>query len=166
MKRYTKVLELLKKNRLDAVLISSPAHIIYLTGFDHFTPFEREAFLFITKNKQYIITDGRYSEAIKRGVPYFKLFERSHKTPTEDLFKSLKKDIKSLGIEEDNLTVSEYKFIKRHFKKLKNFEVGQLRTIKTDKEIKKIEKASHIGDIAFDRILKEIKVGVTEREFQ
>lgn len=161
--RLEELKEKIKRENLDAVLISSVFNITYLTGYANFSKEEREAYLIIGGGCQYIITDGRYSEVIKRQVPHFTLFERNHKTPAEKLFESLKKQIKRLGFEENNLTVSEHKLIKKYFK-TKHFSIGQTRSIKTPDEIKKIEKACQIGDLAFGHILKKIKLGVNEKE--
>lgn len=152
------------KEKLDAVFVSSVFNISYLTGYSNFSKDEREAYILLGKNFQYIITDGRYTEAIKKEVPHLKLFERGNGKSTEHLFKKHKKEIKKLGIEEDNLTVLEYKKIKKHFKSLKHFEVGHLRSIKNEDEIKKIKKACVIGDLAFKFILGQIKDGVSEKE--
>lgn len=154
----------LLKEKLDGVLISSVANITYISGFTNFSKDEREAYIFIGKNFAYIITDGRYTEAVKKQVPHLILFERSHKKPTKVLFKKHQKEIKRLGVEEDNLTVAEHKSLSKHFKKTKHFDVSSLRSIKTKEEISKIEKACQIGDLAFDYILKKIKTGVTEKQ--
>ena len=49
--------ELIKKNKLDAALISSHSNIVYLTNYSGFSKEEREAYLLITKNEQYILDD-------------------------------------------------------------------------------------------------------------
>ncbi len=162
--KVKKIKEQIKKEKLDAVFISSVCNITYLTGFSNFSKDEREAYLLIGQDFQYIITDGRYTESVKKDVLHFTVFERGFKNSTEDLFKKLKSKIKTLGIEEDNLTVGEHKIIKKHFNKLKHFETGKLRSLKSKEEIKKIEKACQIGDLAFNYIIKKIKVGVTEKE--
>lgn len=154
----------LKKEKLDGVFISSVSNIEYLTGYSNFSKDEREAYVFIGEDFGYIVTDGRYSEAIKRAVPHLTLFERGHKQSTENLFKKHQKEIQKLGIEEDNLTVAEGKILKKHFKTLKHFEIGHLRSIKSHEEIKKIKNACRIGDLAFDYIIKRIKVGVSEKQ--
>ncbi len=162
--RIKKLRELIGEEKLDAVLISSVSNISYLTGFTNFSKEEREAYIFIGKDFAYIITDARYSEAVKKQVPHLTLFERSHKNPTKNLFKKHQKEIKKLGIEEDNLTVVEHRVFKKHFKNIKHFEVSHLRSIKSKDEISKIEKACRIGDLAFDHILKKITAGITEKE--
>lgn len=161
----TRVENLKKKmldEKIDAVLISAVTNISYLTGYSNFSKDEREAYIFIGKDFQYVITDARYSEAVKIKVPHLKLFQRGGGRSTEELFKKHKKEIKALGIEEDSLTVSEYKVVKEHFKKLNHFDLN--RSIKTDEEIKKIEKACALGDKACEFIVKKIKKGITEKE--
>lgn len=151
------------KQNLDAVLVSSVSNITYLSGYANFSKDEREAYIFISKDFGYIITDGRYSEAIKKQVPHLTLFERGHTKTIASLFKK-HPNIKHLGIEEDNLTVAEHKAVKKHFKKVKHFEIGQLRSIKGKWEIEKIKKSCEVGDLAFQQILRKIKVGATEKQ--
>ena len=50
---------------LDAVLISSVSNILYLSSFVGFSHQEREAYLLVTKDEQFILTDGRFSQAVK-----------------------------------------------------------------------------------------------------
>lgn len=164
--RLSKVKELLSKQHLDAVLISSVPNIIFLTGFSSFSSFEREAFLLITKDKQYVITDGRYSEAVESKIKGFKLQEIALKSPFETVIKDIiqKHQIKIVGIEENNLTVSEYIKLKKYFKNLKNFNLNSQRIIKDTDELKIIEKACNLGDKAFEYILGQIKPGISEKE--
>ncbi len=165
MEKTSRIIGQLKKQKLDGVLISSVHNIIYLTGFSSFSIEEREAFLIITPNAQYIITDPRYSEAVRNQVKDFKLLETSYQTPFKTHLENLvkKHQLKTLGTEEDNLTVAEAKRFKKYFN-LKSFDTSNLRKIKTAEEIKKIKKACEIGDKAFKHILGQIKVGVTEKQ--
>ncbi|MBI3103612.1 aminopeptidase P family protein [Candidatus Daviesbacteria bacterium] len=163
-KRVQKLRESIRADKLDAAFISSVSNIEYLTGFTNFSKDEREAYLLVGGGFGYIITDGRYSEVIKRDVSHLTLFERGNEKQIDKLFKKHKKEIKTLGIEEDNLTVAEFKIVKKHFKHIKHFSAGHLRSIKTDEEIKKIKKACQTSDLAFDYIVKQIKVGITEKE--
>lgn len=159
-KRLKRIREKLAKEKLDAVLISDVSNITYLSGYTNFSKEEREAYIFVGKDFAYIITDARYTEEVKKNVSHLTFFERGHQNPIENLFD--KYEIKSLGIEENNLTVSEHKFIKKHFKSTKHFELS--RSIKTEDEINKIENACKIGDLAFEYVLKKLKDGVTEKE--
>lgn len=162
--RLRKLKEQIKKEKLDGVFISNVSNISYLSGFSNFSKDEREAHLLVGENFAYIITDGRYTEAVKKEVKNFSVFERGGTKSTEDLFKKLASKIKSLGIEEDNLTVSEYKIVNKHFKKLKHFNLGKLRAVKQKEELEKIKRASELGDGAFKYILSRAKLGVSEKE--
>ena len=156
----------IKNNKLDAILISSVPNIIYLTNYSGFSKEEREAYLFITKNEQHILPDGRYTTAVKALIPDFKLIEISPKNPANELLKKIKVKyrIKKLGIEENNLTYKEYKEISSCFDDLNHFSLTNLRTIKDEKEISKIEKACRLGDETFNYILKKIRLGVSEKD--
>lgn len=162
-KRLKAVREKIIQEKLDAIFVSNRANIIYLTGFSNFSKEEREAYVIIAKDKQYIITDGRYTEAVRKNVSHFELLERSANNGLKDIFAKFS-DVKTLGVEEDDLKVSEYKFLKKYFKKLKGIDVSKVREIKEEAEVKKISEACKIGDLLFDYILKKIEVGVTEKQ--
>lgn len=163
-RRVKEVRQKLLKEKVDGVLVCDVDNIVYLTGYVNFSKEEREAYLVITKDEQIIITDARYSGAIKKEVPHFDLFERSSKTPAEKLFKELVKKIEVLGIEEDELTVAEHKLLTKYFKNIKHMDLKKHRAVKTAEEIEKIERASRLGDQAFEYILTRIKEGISEKE--
>jgi len=150
---------------LDALLISSVHNIIYFTNFPGFATDEREAFLLICKDKQYFITDARSSGTVRNNVKDFELAEIAAYSPFQSILKKLAKKhkVKILGIEEKNLTVSEFKTLSKSFT-TKNFDTDDLRAVKTPVEINKIEKTCQLGDKTFDYILKKIKKGVSEKE--
>lgn len=166
---FQKRIEQFKKDlgkKLDGVLITSVSNITYLTGYSNFSVEEREAYLLLTKDKSYIFTDARYAEAIKKSVPHFELKEINQKTPLKEIILNLSKkhDLIKIGIEEDDLKVTEHKFFSKHFNSLKKFETQKSRSVKTDEEIKLIKKACQIGDKAFEYILNQIKIGISEKE--
>lgn len=148
------------------MLISSVAHISYLTGYSNFSTEEREAYLLITKKKNYIFTDGRYSEAVKKQVKDFELVELGRGVSFLELLKGIARTqkIRIVGVEENDLKFSEHKLFARAFSKLKGAELESLRVIKELWEIKNIEKACQLGDQTFQHILKIIKPGIKEVE--
>lgn len=164
--RLSKIKKLLKIESFDALLVSSVPNIIYLTGYNGFSTNEREAYLFIAKNKQYIVTDGRYTEVVYKKVPHFTLIERSTTVSFKQIFQDLaiKHTIKKLGIEEDDITVAEHKTLKSCFNVLKHFNTQEFRIIKHPEEIDRIQKACKIGDKAFQYVLKKLKPGITEKQ--
>lgn len=151
--------------KVDGILISSPANIIYLTNYSGFSETERECILLITNNSNYLITDKRYSEAIKNQTKNFVTKDEGIykflKNDSKDLFKKL--NIKTIGFEENNLTVSEFNSFKK-VANLKPTDLTKLRIIKTNEETENIKLACKITDQTFSYILKEIKLGITEKE--
>jgi Xaa-Pro aminopeptidase len=164
--RLINLKNLLIRQSLDAALISSPSDIIYLTNFSYFSESEREAFLLITRNNNYIFTDGRYTHAVKKYINDFTLLKISsresfHKLITKVLAKT---KIKTLGLDLNEITALEYQKLSRPGLQIKNFNLSSLRTIKDNDEISFIQKACDIGDKAFSYILTKIKPGFTEKQ--
>ena len=161
-----KLKELLLKNKLDAILVSSISNITYLTNYSGFSKDEREAYLFITKNSQYILTDGRYATAVKTLIPDYKLIEISRKQSVAKIFKKLviKHKINTVGFEGDNISHLEHKKLVKIFSKMSHIDVDSIRVTKSSDEISKIEKACKLGDKTFEYILKIIHLGISEKE--
>lgn len=151
----------------DGILISSVANITYLIGNFGFSLTERECLILITKHKKYVITDGRYSEAVKSVIKGFSVIDSGANQflgkTSKDIFKDNK--IKTLGFEENNLTFAEYKAIKK-FVKLKPVNLDDFRIRKNKKELRNIKLACKIGDDAFEFIVKKIKKGKTEKQIE
>jgi len=80
----------------------------------------------------------------------------------------LAEGIGTLGFEANQVRYSTYQSLKERLaaKELVPLsgELAELRRIKTAEEIELHRQAEHIGDIAFEEILKELKPGVTELE--
>ena len=163
MNNKTLKLKHLLKEGLDAVLITSVSNIVYLIGYFGFSYFEREAFLVITNTENYLITDGRYSEAVA-DIPGFKLIETSLENTIDKVFENLSRKIKKIGIEENDLSVLEYRKLRKYFRTANLSDLQNLRVIKNSSEVKSIEKACKLGDETFDFILNKIKLGVTEKQ--
>lgn len=151
-------------NKNGAILISSWANIVYLTSYSAFSNTERECFLLYTKNKKYLITDGRYSEAVKHQVKGFEIIDIGAVNFIENDGLKILRKLNSIGVEEEDLRLSEYKSIKKIISKINSIDLSDLRIIKNEPEIINIKKACKIADQAFDKAIKEIKTGITEKE--
>lgn len=150
----------------DAILVSSHGNIVYLTGYGGFSDVEREVFLLLTENKNFLITDKRYAEAVKKQVLNFQVIDSGAIETISRDYSGLLKNLRTkvIGIEENNLTVSEFKKLKKHIKNIKNVDLSNLRMIKKDEEIKNIKQACKIGDLTFKFIIGKLKTGVSERQ--
>lgn len=164
--RVEKLKQKVDWQKYDAILVSSNPTVIYLTGYSNFASDERDAYLLITKTNEYLITDGRFTEAVYRDVPHFQVLERSKNNPLTAILQKIKGegDLKVIGIEESHLTVSEYKFFKKQLGKLINFDVTDLRMEKDTEEIENIKKAGDLADRAVEHIKGLINETTTEKE--
>jgi Xaa-Pro aminopeptidase len=148
-KRLNKLRLLLEKEKIDNFLVSDPENIYYLSGFNGLSPKERECFLLITNNSQFVITDSRYYESAKvatgfetkiteKGQNYYQLINNI----------ALATKIKSLHFEETDLKFFEYSYFRALLEGIEFKPASQtietLRVIKTSAEIKKIKVACQI----------------------
>lgn len=154
----------LEKNKIGALLITNPYNIFYLTGFKTLSPEEREAFLFITKKSSVIITDRRYKPDFKN-VLYISPEHRL----TQYLEEITKKEkVKKIGIEGNNLTVSEDQALSKKLSELSIVStkgiVQGLREIKNNEELQNIRHACKLTDQCLSEISKTIRIGQKEKE--
>lgn len=174
---YTDRLEQLRKiliqKNLDSFLVSNFHNILYLTGFRTLSPDEREAFLVVTKNKIYLLSDGRYITKNPKSKFQIPNIEYRLIEPKNNLIKHLQKivsenNLQALGFEAENLRFAEYYGLKQNIKELKLIPterlVIKLREIKEISEIEKIKKACEIGDTCLTETIKTIKIGDSEKE--
>ncbi len=167
--KVVRIQKALEKNRIDGLLVSSAINIGYLTDFFGFSKDEREAFVLLMDNKQYLATDGRYIEEVRKVVKNFEIVEITPNNPLKKILAALvkKHKIKRLGFEKNNLTVGELE--KFSFRPaglthgVANI-IEELRTVKEPHEITAIEKACALGDKTFDYILTKIKPEISEKE--
>ncbi|BCN29984.1 M24 family metallopeptidase [Anaeromicropila herbilytica] len=163
MENKKKVIEVLDKLGLDAVLVSDGYNMRYLSGFSGET-----GYLFISRNKSVIITDFRYTIQAKSESKDFEVVEisKGYMEPINELIAS--EQVKTLGFEDGSMIHRSFSGLKEklHVEKLVpvNEELNDLRIIKTPYELECIRKAEEIGDIAFSKILDIIKPGMTELE--
>lgn len=162
---------------VDALLISHPINIRYLTGFMGVSPEERDAFVLLTQNQLFLFTNSLYIEAARKlsNNPIsqlsnnpIKIVEISRENPlSKKLAITLKENkIKRLEFEEADLTVVEYKKLKATLKKVALIpiqnRIEDIRKIKREDEIENIRSAAKLTDACFDWIIGKIKPGVTE----
>ncbi|MDD6483394.1 MAG: aminopeptidase P family protein [Clostridiales bacterium] len=156
--RTQKLREMLDDN--EGVLISSFPNIFYYSGFR-----SEDAYLLISHDEQYIITDSRYTIQAKEQAADFELWDIS-----KGLEKVIEKSgVKRLGFEEENLSVGKMQRIREKIPsdielvKMQK-RISDPRRIKDEEEIRRIAEAERLGDEAFLHILEHIRPGKTERE--
>lgn len=158
---------LLTKNHLDAALLSSNVTIKYLTGYYGFSSIERDAYLLVTQKDSFLFTSPLYAHEVRTNNSDLTVIERNVKNPFLQQFAKIIKSegIKTVGIEDNDLVVSEYEQITQSTSiALYPLSLRALRIKKSDDEISKIKKACEIGDTAYEKIQQLIKSGITEIE--
>lgn len=144
----------------EAVLISGFPNIFYYSGFT-----SEDAYLLISNNAAYLITDSRYIIQAHEQAKDFEILNIAE--GFEKVFSKVTADY--IGYEEKRMTVREFQKLRMKLARNQNFVgkqsfIDKQRRIKSEEEIKKIAEAERIGDCAFEYILKKIKPGVSERE--
>lgn len=159
MSRLVALRSTLTNAGVDAVWISQPENIQYLSGFAS----PEDAKLLITHEKAVLYTDSRYQwEAEQASVPFFIARSPATLQHAAEQVAGLK-----VGFEAEHLTVAGLSALQQYWQaELEPLTgmVEQLRLIKSAEEIIAISKAQGIADAAFAQILPMIKVGVSELE--
>lgn len=161
--RLQRLREKLSDKGIDAALVTKRENYMYLSGFTG-----TSAYLLITQEKTYLITDFRYIEQATNQAPLFEVvkYQGSVVAAINSLITS--SGIKSMGFEDSALTYDAYVKYKNNLK-LQGFVplegiIEKLRIKKDDLEIKKIKDAVKVADDAFSHVVKLIKPGVAEIE--
>uniref|UniRef100_UPI0038CBF7B4 M24 family metallopeptidase n=1 Tax=Anaerosolibacter carboniphilus TaxID=1417629 RepID=UPI0038CBF7B4 len=161
MARLTRFRELLREKNIDGAIIYKLENRRYLSGFTG-----SSGYVVITLNSAYFITDFRYVEQASRQCAGFEVLEHTNQKPLHTILTGF--NINTMGFEDDFVTYAQYKEFsdKLEHTKMVPLEgaLNNLRKIKYEEEIAKIERAAQIADSAFDHILKFIKIGMKETE--
>lgn len=146
---------ILKEKNLDGAVITSAENMRYLSGFTG-----GEGFLLLTSYKNYIFIDGRYTVQAKEQAKGFEVTE--YKSKPFDLLKDF--GLKRIGYEDSSILHSVFLKLPECEKVGISSEISKLRSIKTEEETEKMRKAAKIADNAFSYIIKNLRIGMTEKE--
>ncbi len=163
--RLQKLRHQLAEKELEAIFISQPENIYYLSGFDG-----SAGFLLITIQEAILATDFRYIERVKRQAPDYKIFQITNDMVSwfPELISEL--SLQKLGFEAKNITLAMYRQLNEILKKLSSSPklvpldglVESLRIIKEPEEIELITQAAEVSDKAFRYIEDFIRIGMSE----
>ena len=164
-KRRRKVIRQLGKSRAQAMLVSSPVNVQYLTGFK-----SSNGFILLCPAQTVVLTDPRYETALKA-------LAAAQGFTTAGLKKGLAKEIgtwcRKLGIrrlayEAGHLTASTFSSLKKKNRSVKWIPAGNwimnVRMIKEPEELSLMRTAIAVAQKAFMSIAKKDWVGLREWE--
>ncbi len=164
--RLSKIKSRMKKEGLDAFLVTNLTNVRYLSGYTGSNG------TLLIASKTHFFTDFRYQEQVKHEVTP----KATIHIVTRGLVDTLAsmpevKSLKKIAFESDYVTVSLIEFLKKALKKLGHFQwvpvkgfVEDLRKIKDEEEIGLIQRAASVTDKTLAEVLELTKPGVTEQE--
>lgn len=157
--------EILDEKKLDGVLITSPANMRKCSGF------RGEGIVYVSRGLNLVFTDSRYTVAAREECPSFEvvlyknsIYEAWVSLLVERLGKEQAAQL-SIGFEDECMTVQTDRTIQALFKKNElsgitwtplHKRLDRLRWIKSAEEIRLIEQAEHIGDVAFTKMVEKL----------
>ena len=147
----------------DALLLTSEANCFYAVGF------LGEGAALITHQDTYYFTDSRYTEAAEKAVCTARVEEISREKPLSACIREvLGKRERTVAIEEDAMTVAA---LAQYEEKLPyrlvpgaSAILHELRAVKDPEELKSLVAAQRIAEGALERILPELREGISEQE--
>lgn len=171
MERISALQHKLKEKNFDALLVTTPTNIRYLSNFFGISDSERESVLFVTQTQAFLFVPRMYADHAKQTVS--KDVQIISELP-KGLFGSFVEYAKpdwNICCESKNMTLAEHAHIQKgtgiklaHSSGL----VEELRFIKSEDEIKSLTQASKITDKTFTHIVefiqKNLDVGITEHD--
>ncbi len=162
--RVEEVKSFIKKNNLHGFLVFDLSNVRYLSGYTG-----SNGLCFVTIDKQYFFTDFRYKSQSKMEVKNFEI----HVAESGSLMQKLKDinvllDNQNIGFEGNNIVFDQYKNLEKYFPNTKFVNnpmlLENIASVKDESELDSLRMAAEITDKVFDKIIKEIKIGVTEKE--
>ena len=160
--RLKRLRRILKRLNIDALLVSNPSNIFYLTGFAG-----HDSLLVVSRSSAHIITDFRYEEEARMYKPGFTVVSEKGGL-SEKAACIIKKDkIRRIGFESHFMTVDDKNvltgMVKARFLATPNI-IERLRIVKEAGEIKKIKEAACITKKTFKMISRDIAPGMSEKD--
>lgn len=160
-----KLLLYMEQHHIDSFFVSKPANVRYISTYTG-----DDSYLFITKGGYYFITDPRYTEQAAQECPDYELI--NWRTPGNTLGDTIaelvkRQNCKNVAFEADEVTYDKYKAMedKVGVELIPVTDVIEtFRAVKSKEEILMSRISCDIASRAYEKILKDIRVGVTEKE--
>jgi Xaa-Pro aminopeptidase len=166
--RHKNLREAMKALNLDAVMLTHPPDLAYLSNFTG-----EDSVGVFTKKDFYLVTDFRYTEQAGLESAWLSIVAREGKlTKMADALARTLKDagLKRVGFEVNFTTVGQYDGLKDALKSAKHDcelvpledVLLNLRKVKDDHEINLIRKSADVAEEALNAVRAEIQAGQTE----
>ncbi len=158
--------EIISKNNLDAVILTSMQNIAYYSGFLYCSFGRPYACIVTSKNSTVVSANIDASQPWRRCYGENLIYTDWERNNYLKAIVSLLKNVRKIGIENDHLTLERYKNLKEALGDTELIDIAPSvmlkRMIKSKEEINLITSGANIADIGGEALVKEIKVGATE----
>lgn len=160
-----RLLKCMEEAGLQGMFVSRPVNVKYVSRYTG-----EDSYLFLTGKGKYFITDPRYTEQASYECPDYTIVE------WRDAYGSIAKavgalaekdQVSSVGFEDTYLTVAQYNAFQREMKAElvpADGMIEKFRSVKSPEEIECLRISCDIASRAFEKIIKDIRVGITEKE--
>jgi Xaa-Pro dipeptidase len=168
-KRIERLFAYMERRSIDAVLITMPKHVYYLTGFAS-DPHERFLGLLIPRGSEpLLIVPALDLEAAQAASSVKEIYTHTDTdNPYEVLSKLMPAGIRTLGLEKDYMTVSRFEAISQAVGAAVYADIDEplreMRVIKTPDEVMRMKNAVRIIEDVLRAGIAQVKPGVTEIE--
>jgi len=155
MNRLNKVQKSLVKWGVDALVVTSPVDLFYLSGIEM-----TSGMALITKKQGYLLVDGRYLEKCQK-QKMLKVIKQAPKALQKLLTKKM-----SLGFDQVNMSYLSYSKLQEEVPcelVPLSSPIEQIRAIKEPEEIKALERSIRMLTMGFDFISTRLRNGVSEK---
>ncbi len=164
MERIGRIFKFMKAHDLDCIAVKDVSTIRYLTGFTG-----DSSILYADDRIAVLITDGRYLEQARSQLKYCRVLEytAARNSSIWEVVAELAGKHQKIGFDGDVYSFEDAKALKGVLPEnaeLLSVSLRELRLVKDEHELKSLWQAFRISDMAFERLLKEIKAGMTEKE--
>ena len=163
--RRDRLLRLIAAEPLDAVLITNPLNVTYLTGFSG-----EASYLIVSPKKTLLVSDGRFTDQLREECPDLETHIRPPaKALTEATAEVLGKlPLRNVGFESADLTVAVFQALSERAETVSwspgPSRVEQLRQVKDAWEIGQIRSAIRMAEKAFAMFRAMVRPRDTEKE--
>lgn len=157
--RISRLQNRLKNRKADALFVTNPSNVFYLTGFRGISPYERESSVLVTRESCYLYLPCMYAEEGRKTVSVIHndvvcVVDEER----EGILTLFVNDVSSKAmvmIEEYNLSTAEYHYLKQVFKGsliMGRGEIEAMRAIKDEIEVSYIRQAVSITDAVYNHL--------------
>lgn len=165
LRRRDRLTRTFKTDHIEAMLVSSPTNVRYLTGFSG-----EDSTLLILKKRAILISDGRFTTQIGQECPTLEVHVRAVGQPMTEAVAQVIRGlgVSSLGFESAVVSVAEHQSLRENLGAVELVpilgRVEVLRARKDREEVAEIRQAIGFAERAFTMLRAGLRVGESEKD--